>query len=419
MRIAVIGSGISGLSAAWLLSRRHEVHLFERDSRLGGHTHTHSIQTSQGPLPIDTGFIVHNDKTYPNFIRLLSELGIERLDSEMSWGVTTPGRRLEYSSRGLGGFFAQPAATLRWSHWQMLRDILRFNREAAALAAQGKADSMMLGPFIEQRGFGQHFRDYYLYPTVAAIWSTSPRKVLEFPAATLIRFFENHGLLTINGHPQWKVLRGGSSVYIPKLIQPLGSRVHTGAQVLSLRRNADSGVMLKIDGQEEILFDQAVLATHGPQALALLSDATPQERDVLSAFQTSSNEAVLHTDESILPSRPGARASWNYRVPDDRQAPATLTYDMNRLQRLNTPERYLVTLNSTSLIDPSRILRRLQYQHPLYTLAAIRAQSRWAEISGRHSVHFCGAYWGYGFHEDGYKSALAVAQTLGIPCKTH
>ncbi len=417
MRIAVIGSGISGLAAGYLLGREHEVHLFEKEARLGGHTHTHSIPTSQGLLPIDTGFIVHNDRTYPNLIRLFAELGIERLDSEMSWGVTNANASFEYSSRGLNGFFAMPSCALRWSHWRLLRDILRFNREASALAATSEAESMMLGPFIEQRGFGQAFREYYLYPTVAAIWSTSPRKVLEFPAATLIRFFQNHGLLAVTGHPQWKVLRGGSSVYIDRLTRPYAARVHTQAPLRSLRRCPTGGVLLKIEGQEELRFDQAILATHAPQALAALSDATPQEREILSAFQTSSNEAVLHTDESLLPRRHAARASWNYRVQADKGAPATLTYDMNRLQRLPTRERYLVTLNSTDLIDPSRILRRLHYQHPLYTLAAIRAQSRWAEISGQTNVHFCGAYWGYGFHEDGYKSALRVAQSMGAPCQ--
>ncbi len=417
MRIAVIGSGISGLGAAWLLSRQHEVHLFEKEKRLGGHTHTHIIQTSVGPLPIDTGFIVHNDKTYPNLIRLFDELGVERLDSEMSWGVTTPGAEFEYSSRGLRGFFATPSRTVSLRHWRLLRDILRFNREAAILVSQGKADSMMLGPFIEQRGFGQDFRDYYLYPTAAAIWSTPPRKILEFPAATLIRFFDNHGLLAVNGHPQWKVLRGASSVYIDKLIQPFAHRLHTSSPVVALRRSPASGVLLKIEGQEEMQFDQAVLAAHGPQSLAMLSDASELEREVLSAFQVTSNEAVLHTDESVLPRRPAARASWNYLVHPDKSAPATLTYDMNRLQRLPTHERYLVTLNSTERIDPTRILRRLHYQHPLYNLASIRAQSRWQEISGKNHVHFCGAYWGYGFHEDGYRSALRVAQSLGVPCE--
>lgn len=417
MRIAVIGSGISGLAAAWLLGRTHEVHLFEKESRLGGHTHTHSIHTSVGVLPIDTGFIVHNDKTYPNLIRLFQSLAITRLNSEMSWGVTAPDAGFEYSSRGLRGFFATPSRALSFRHWRLLRDILRFNREAARLEAEGKADSIMLGPFIEQRGFSQDFCDYYLYPTAAAIWSTPPRKILEFPAASLIRFFDNHGLLTVNGHPQWKVLLGGSSVYIEKLLQPLGSRVHSNSPVLSIRRSSPSGVLLKIEGQEELHFDQAVLATHGPQALATLQDASPLERDVLSAFQVTSNEAVLHTDESLLARRPAARASWNYRIPGVPNSPATLTYDMNRLQNLPTRERYLVTLNSTSLIDPTRILRRLHYQHPLYTLAALRAQARWEEISGRNSVHFCGAYWGYGFHEDGYKSALRVAKSFGVPCE--
>jgi predicted NAD/FAD-binding protein len=416
MRVAVIGSGISGLGAAWLLSRRHEVHLFEKDSRLGGHTHTHTIETSRGPRQIDSGFIVHNDRTYPNFIALLKELGIEREDSNMSWGVTCERSGIEYSSRGPSGFFASRRRLLAPGHWRLLSDILRFNREAPALLATGKADSMMLGVFVEERGYSKLFRDYYLYPTVAAIWSTSPRRVLEFPAATLIRFFQNHGLLAVSGHPQWKVLSGGSSVYIPKLIQPLENRVFTNSAVRAVAR-ANGHVLVKLDNQDPLVFDRVVFATHAPQTLALLQDPTPTERDVLTAFRTSSNEAVLHTDASLLPKRPAAWASWNYRILADKAAPATLTYDMNRLQNLDTPERYLVTLNSTDRISPGKILRRMSYQHPLYTLDAIRAQQRWSEISGLDRIHYCGAYWGYGFHEDGYRSALRVAQQLEVPCQ--
>jgi predicted NAD/FAD-binding protein len=418
MRIAVIGSGISGLAAAYWLSQRYEVSLFEKNSRLGGHTHTHAISTSAGILPVDTGFIVHNDRTYPNFIRLLDRLGIERENSDMSWGVTAGDGGFEYSSNGLAGFFAQPSNLANLRHWGLLRDILRFNREALALANSGKADSMMLGPFLEQRGFGEFFLHRYLYPTVAAIWSTSPRQVLEFPALTLIQFFDNHGLLTIKGHPQWKVLRGGSSVYIDKLIHPLGNRVYTNAGVLSVRRCAQ-GVELLTPGQEPVTFDHAVIATHAPQAYAMLDEPHPQAAEVLSAFRTSTNEAVLHTDENLLPRRAAARASWNYLLQKDPQAPATLTYDMNRLQNLPTPERYLVTLNAKHLIDPAKILREMHYQHPLYTLAAIRAQSRWEEISGLDRIHYCGAYWRYGFHEDGYWSALRVARALGVECEIH
>ncbi|MBM3759843.1 MAG: FAD-dependent oxidoreductase [Acidobacteria bacterium] len=415
MRVAVVGSGISGLTAAWLLSRRHEMHLFEKDTRLGGHTHTHSIQTSQGPRPIDSGFIVHNDRTYPNLIRLFAEIGVECENSDMSWGVTDH-EGFEYSSRGASGFFANPLRLASPTHWQLLRDILRFNREALQLLRQGKAESMMLGVFIEERGYSAAFRDYYLYPTVAAIWSTSPRKVLEFPAATLIRFFDNHGLLGISGHPQWRVLRGGSSVYIPKLTAPLDGNIHAGKPVVSVTR-VQGGVEVKQDGEEGLRFDAAVIAAHAPQALALLRDSSPLEREILESFRVTSNEAVLHTDTSILPRRKAAWASWNYRIPPERVAPATLTYDMNRLQNIDTPERYLVTLNSTERIDPSKILRRMNYQHPLYTLEAVRAQSRWSEISGANGVHFCGAYWFNGFHEDGYKSSLRVAQALGVPCE--
>ena len=416
MRVAVIGSGISGLSAAWLLSRKYEVHLFEKDSRLGGHTHTHTVETSLGPQQIDTGFIVHNDKTYPNLIRLFDELGLVREDSEMSWGVTGDRNGIEYSSRGLGGFFASRRRVFVPSQWKLLGDILRFNREAAELSHSGRAEGLTLGEFVEERAYSQIFRDYYLYPTVAAIWSASPQKVLEFPAATLIRFFENHGLLTVKGHPQWRVLRGGSSVYIDQLIQPLGGNVHRDKAVLRVRRDGGN-VLVKVEGEEESRFDQVVIASHGPQALEMLSDASGLEREVLASFEVSNNEAVLHTDQSVLPKRQAAWASWNYRIAEERGAPATLTYDMNRLQNLKSAERYLLTLNSTDRLDAGKILRRMNYQHPLYTLAAIRSQMRWAEISGVHGVHFCGAYWFNGFHEDGYKSALRVAQSLGVECE--
>jgi predicted NAD/FAD-binding protein len=297
-----------------------------------------------------------------------------------------------------------------------MADILRFNREAVHLLEQGLADSMMLGVFVEERGYSQIFRDYYLYPTVAAIWSTSPRKVLEFPAATLIRFFQNHGLLTVNGHPSWMVLRGGSSVYVEKLVRPLGGNVHLSSPVLGVSRRAGQ-VIVKCEGEAEAHFDQVVFAAHAPQALAMLTDASELEREVMGSFRVTSNEAVLHTDTSILPRREAAWASWNYRISQEKGVPATLTYDMNRLQSLDTPERYLVTLNSTDRLNPAKILRRMHYQHPLYNLEAIRAQQRWAEISGRNGVHFCGAYWMNGFHEDGYKSALHVVKALGVQCE--
>lgn len=391
------------------------MYLFEKDSRLGGHTHTHLIETSRGPKQIDSGFIVHNDLTYPNLIRLFDELGLQREDSEMSWGVTGAQATVEYSSKGLNGFFASRSSIFSRDHWKLLRDILRFNREAVHLLEQGKAENVTLGALIDDGNYSRIFQDYYLYPTVAAIWSTSPRKVLEFPAATLIRFFQNHGLLTVSGHPRWKVLTGGSSVYIEKLTRPLAGRIQIGKPVVAVWREAGKA-LLKVEGEQEQTFDHVVLAAHAPRALAMLKDSTPIEREVLESFRVTSNEAVLHTDTSILPKREAAWASWNYRIPLDNTAPATLTYDMNRLQNLNTPERYLVSLNSMDCIDPAKILRRMNYQHPLYNLEAIRAQARWGEISGVNTVHFCGAYWHNGFHEDGYKSALRVSRALGVDC---
>ncbi len=416
MRVAVIGSGISGLSAAWWLSRKHEVHLFEKANRLGGHTHSHSIDTSAGPKQIDTGFIVHNDRTYPNLIRLFATLGLETQNSEMSWGVTGRRGTIEYASNGLAGFFATPTRIFSPEHWRLLTDILRFNREALQLLNDGRSEDTTLGAFLEAQRYSTVFRDFYLYPTVAAIWSTAPARVLEFPAATLIRFFNNHGLLSVNRHPQWKVLTGGSSVYIDKLIQPLGCNVYLGKAVVSVQKNSE-GVQVRRDGEDALHFDAVVIAAHGPQALAMIDTPTPQEREILDAFRVSDNEAVLHTDTSILPKRQAAWASWNYRVAEEPGALATLTYDMNRLQNLGTRERYLVTLNSTDRLDPKTILRRMNYEHPLFTRDAVRAQCRWSEISGASGIHFCGAYWRNGFHEDGYWSALRVARALGVECE--
>ena len=407
-RIAVIGSGISGLSAAYYLSRAGEVTMFEKDARMGGHTHTVMV----GQTPIDTGFIVHNDKTYPNFCRLMVELGVQTHASDMSFGVRSESGDFEYSSRGLGGFFAQRSNLLRPSHYMLFKEILRFNREGPKfLRERGDESGVTLGEFLEAGRYQQIFIERYLYPMAAAVWSMPAAQMAGFPALTLLRFFDNHGMLGISTHPQWKTLKGGSHSYFEPLTKPFRERIHTGVNIRSVVRHAD-GVRLLFENHTAE-FDEVVFACHGNQILPLLADATAQERDVLQHFETSRNEAVLHTDVRMLPRREAARASWNYCL--SRDGGVNLTYDMNRLQSLTGDVNYCVSLNAASgAIAPERVIRKMIYHHPLYTRAAVDAQARWHEVSGQNRTHFCGAYWFYGFHEDGVRSALRVASALGV-----
>lgn len=406
-RIVVIGAGISGLTAAHYLSRKHEVTVLEREPRLGGHTHTVTVASSQGPLAVDTGFIVHNRKTYPNFCRLMDELGVATQPSDMSFAVTAGDGGFEYSSHGLGGFFAQRANLWDPTHYRLLRDILRFNREAAGVSASG----VTIAEFLAQGRYSDVFRDRYLYPMASAVWSMPLGEMGVFPAATLIRFFDNHGMLGINTHPQWRTIRGGSHTYIPPMIRPFEERIQTGVEIRAVRRTT-TGVVVEIEGSPSMTFDDAVFACHGDQVLPLLADATPVESRVLADFRFTRNEAVLHTDDQWLPRRAAARASWNYILTADNRV--SLTYDMNRLQSLTTPETFCVTLNPAGIIDKDKVVKRIEYHHPRFDQAAIEAQARWGEISGRSRVHFCGAYWFYGFHEDGVRSALRVASALGV-----
>jgi predicted NAD/FAD-binding protein len=363
-------------------------------------------------LPIDTGFIVHNDRTYPNLVRLFQKLGITRQLSDMSFGVSCRETGFEYSSRGLRGFFAGRNNWYRLGHYRFLAEILRFNREARKLLQYPANAELTLRDYLRAHRFQGDFARYYLHPMAAAVWSTSPEEIEDFPAFTLIRFLENHGLLGLTAQPQWYVLQGGSSSYIPPLTAPYKERIRLGARIDGVKRTSQA-VLIGFEDRPAEIFDHVVFACHAPQASRLLEDATPRERQVLNGFRTSRNETVLHTDSRLLPRRLGARASWNYHLGARRRA-ATLTYHMNRLQSLPTREDYCVTLNDTQSVDPHRILREMTYFHPLYTLDAVRAQARWPEISGHNRTHFCGAYWFYGFHEDGLNSAIRVAEKLGV-----
>lgn len=412
-RIAVIGAGIAGMSAAYLLSRRHEVHLFEKDGRIGGHTHTVTVDSAEGPLPVDTGFIVHNERNYPNFVRLMHELGVETQASDMSFAVTSRADGYEYSSRGLSGFFAQKSNLLRASQYRLLAEIVRFNREARALAAAPDASALTLGQMLDRGRFSETFRERYLYPMASAVWSMSFAEIAEFPAATLVRFFDNHGMLGIDTHPQWRVIKGGSNQYIAPLLAPLADRITTGVDISRVKRT-EHAVEITFADRPSRSFDEVVFACHGDQVLPLLDAPTDEEIEVFSALRTSRNDTVLHTDSSLLPRRKAARASWNYNIHEGAQKRVSVTYHMNRLQSLATSTDYCVSLNANDMIAPDRIVRKLVYEHPLYDHAAIAAQARWAEVSGRNRSHYCGAYWLDGFHEDGLNSAIRVARSLGI-----
>jgi predicted NAD/FAD-binding protein len=410
-RIAVVGGGISGLGAAWLLARQHDVLLFEREPRLGGHTHTHRVDTPDGPLAVDTGFIVYNDRTYPLLVRLFDEIGLARIDSDMSFGVSDTATGFEYSTRTLGSLFADRRTLVRPAHYRFLLEILRFNRTARRALGAPDVETWTLGDFCARHQFDGVVLDRYIAPLACAIWSASPTAIRAFPFATLARFFENHGMLDTLDHPTWKVVCGGSATYIPSLVASPRIAVHVASAPVAVVRTA-GGARLSFEDRPPIDVEAVVFACHGDEVLPILADASALERSVLSAFGTTANRAVLHTDASFLPRRVAARAAWNYQI--GAGTGATLTYDMNRLQRLKTTRQYCVTLNPTRPIAPSRVLAEIDYTHPLYTAAAVRAQARWAEISGRHRTHYCGAYWFYGFHEDGFRSAVRVAHALGV-----
>ncbi|WP_018680700.1 NAD(P)/FAD-dependent oxidoreductase [Actinokineospora enzanensis] len=413
-QVAVIGSGVSGLTAAHLLQRRHDVTLFESDDRLGGHAHTHDLPTPDGRVTqVDSGFIVHNDRTYPTLLRLFGELGVTTRDTEMSMSVRCDGCGLEYAgARGLLGVFAQPASLRRPRYLRMLVEIQRFFLHARRVLRAPESADFPLSAFVTVGGYSRYFVDHYLIPVVSAVWSAGAELSMRYPARYLFRFLDHHGMLAVSGSPQWRTVVGGSRTYVDLVAKQLTS-VSVSTPVREVRRGADR-VEVRDDADRVREFRHVVVATHPDQALRLLAEPTAAERDVLGAIDYSTNETLLHTDTSVLPRAERARASWNYLKPacDSGDGPVRVSYHMNRLMGLAEPEDYVVTLNSHERVAPDRVLRRMVYQHPIYTPESLAAQRRLPELNDG-TLAYAGAYHGWGFHEDGCLSGVRAAESLG------
>lgn len=411
MRIAVVGSGISGLASAWLLSRAHDVVLFEANDYLGGHTHTHPIELAGQRHAVDTGFIVHNPAHYPLLTRLFRALGVATQPTTMSFSVHNARTGLEYNATTLDTLFCQRRNLVSPRFLGMVRDLFRFYRQAPSLL-DGDGPGPGIGDWLDDNGYGAAFRDDHLVPMASALWSSPPEQILAFPARYLVQFMANHQMLQVSGRPEWRVVRGGSSAYVSALRARWQVQERLRCPVQNVNRDAHGVIVDSAAGSER--FDRIVLACHSDQALALLADATADERDVLGAIAYQPNDVVLHTDASLLPRHRKAWAAWNAFVPGTPDAPCTVSYCMNLLQGLRSPEPFVVTLNRSEAIDPAKVLRRLHYQHPVYNAVSVAAQRRKDHIQGHHHTWFAGAYWGWGFHEDGMRSAVEVAEGLGV-----
>jgi uncharacterized protein len=405
MRIAIVGGGVSGLVTAHLLHRSHDVTVFEAGAYAGGHTNTVTVETEAGVHHVDTGFIVFNDRNYPRFERLLQRLGVAWQPSTMTFSVSDEAGDFEYNGSSPNGLFAKRAHLVTpWFH-RMVADLMRFNREARALLASREDPS--LRAWLHDRGYSRAFVERLIVPQAAAVWSTDPEQMWRFPARFLAEFFDNHGMLGLTGRPRWRTIRGGSHRYVEALTRPFSDRIRLRAPVTAIHRHDDH---VTVDGER---FDELVVAAHADQALAMLADPSDREHEILGAFPYQPNEAVLHTDRRLLPRRRRAWASWNYHLLEEPSGLPTVTYHMNRLQSLDADRDFCVTLNRSEAIDPEHVIRTIPYAHPVYTTAGVAAQARHHEISGRNRTHFCGAYWGWGFHEDGVRSAVRVAARLG------
>lgn len=414
-KIAVIGAGISGLLSAYLLSREHDVTLFEANEYLGGHTHTKSVQSGGKTYSVNTGFIVYNDWTYPNFIKVMDQLGVASEESEMSFSVRDENTRLEYNGTSLNSLFAQRSNLLKPGFWLMIKDILRFNKQTVEMVENDSiSDTQSLGDFVKENGYSDRFVNHYIVPMGSAIWSASVDVMMEFPLKFFLKFFNNHGMLSVDNRPQWRVISNGSRSYIEPLIEPFKDNIYLNTPISEVTRSVDS-VLIKTLAGEQHKFDQVVFSCHSDQALAMLTDATELENDILGAIPYQMNEVVLHTDRRLMPKRKLAWAAWNYHIPQRLSEYAMVTYHMNALQNFtDAPDDFMVTLNRTAEIAPGKIIDKYDYAHPVFTMDGIAAQQRHGEINNINRSHFCGAYWFNGFHEDGVNSALRVAKSFGI-----
>lgn len=404
-KIAIVGSGISGLTCAYHLHDSCDITVFEAENYIGGHTHTVSIEHQGERADIDTGFIVFNDRTYPHFIALLDELGVHYQPTEMSFSVRNDSINLEYNGHTIATLFAQRSNMLKASFYSMLLEIIRFNKNVR----KETDGDITIGQFLKENNYSTLFIDNYLLPMISAIWSMGLDSCKDFPLQFFIRFFKNHGLLDLSNRPQWYTIKGGSSRYIGPLTSKFSNKIHCNTSIKKIARTADSKIIVSTE-KEDIHFDEIILACHGDQALRLLSNPSFDEQRILGSFQFTSNKVILHTDTSLLPKRKKSWASWNYRMVDSGKEHTSLTYNMNILQRLQMKNTYLVSLNQP--IDDQYVLKRFSYSHPVYTLDSLASQNEWHMISGVENIHYCGAYWFNGFHEDGIKSGLRVVEKI-------
>ena len=408
--IAVVGSGISGLSAAWLLSRTHDVTLFEKDVRPGGHSNTLVVKEPQGEVPVDTGFIVYNVSAYPNLVALFEHLKVDTYETSMGFAVSMGEGAYEYSGNGPLSLVGQWRNLLSGGHWSLMRDLVRFFREASALNASGLPAELTLGDFLAQQGYSRWFAERHILPMAAAIWSTPTAQVMDFPVASFVNFFSNHQLLQLVNRPYWRTVRGGSRVYVRRILEAFSGRVELGARVESVTRRG-AGVEIAFNGRTRS-FDGVVMASHADETLAMLRDADPLEQELLGSFRYSPNRAVLHRDEALMPRRRRLWSAWNYLSGSaENTNDLFVTYWMNKLQDLSTTRDYFVSLNPT--IEPRDIVASIDYAHPVFDGKANAARARLWEIQGRRNVWFCGSYFGFGFHEDGIQSGLAAAEAVG------
>ena len=412
MKIAIIGSGISGLTSAYLLNRNHDITVFEANDYIGGHTHTHNIKIKDKEYAVDTGFIVYNERTYPNFIKLLDTLGVERQLSTMGFSVKSASEDYEYAGESLNSLFAKRSNIFRLGFLRMLYEMYHFGKKSDSNGL-GLDASITLGTYLRSENYSNEFINYFIIPMGAAIWSTPANKVLDMPAYFFIKFFYNHGMLEIINRPKWWVIKDGSSAYIKKIIKGFESKINLSSPIRTVSR-LDNGIEIETaNSKKPLMFDAVVFATHSDQALGMLKDPTEKEKDILSSIPYQKNEVLLHTDSSVLPKRKLAWASWNYQLDSNPESPVVLTYNMNILQSLDCDETFCVTLNDHQSVDKSKVLKKIAYHHPLFTVKGIEAQKRKLEISGVNNTYYCGAYWHNGFHEDGVASAIEVCKHFG------